>query len=247
VIAEGHALYPNVAALFGLTDLRVVDPAQPALARAYVAAQLVGPRGARAPWPFVEPRDSSPQRLASLGVRYCLTPRRRELPSPWHAIFQGGGGRLWELERPAGWFYAPASVERVGDLAAARDGTAGIADPFALAVIESPAPSARAANRVGVRTWRARPNGFELELDARAGGVVASSVSWASGWQVAGFRGGRGEPPAIVRANGAFLALAIPPGVEAIELRYRPRGFGFAVALSALGALAMAGLARGAR
>ena len=89
-----------------------------------------------------------------------------------------------------------------------------------------------------VKSWRAVANGFEIGVEAPSGGVLVSSVSWARGWRVEGQGAGNRQRPEMARANGAFLAVEVPPGITELSLKYEPRGFRWAWLLSALGCLA---------
>jgi hypothetical protein len=82
-----------------------------------------------------------------------------------------------------------------------------------------------------VRDIRVRSNGFDLAVDSAAGGIVASSVSYAPEWRAA--VGGREEP--AVEIDGGFLGFQVPPGSHAVRLRYRPPGWTAGLALFAAG------------
>ena len=82
-----------------------------------------------------------------------------------------------------------------------------------------------------VRDIRVRSNGFDLAVDSAAGGIVASSVSYAPGWRAT--VGGREEP--AVEIDGGFLGFQVPPGSHAVRLRYRPHGWTLGLALFAAG------------
>ena len=89
------------------------------------------------------------------------------------------------------------------------------------------------AQRGTVRIARVRPNGFELTVEG-LGGVVVSSVSHARGWRATL----DGNPLPLLRANGAFLAFAVPPGQHRVVLDYRPTGWQVGWALFFAGSLA---------
>jgi hypothetical protein len=94
-----------------------------------------------------------------------------------------------------------------------------------------------------VRYVRPRSNGFDLALDSATGGIVASSVSHAAGWQASD---AAGHILPVVEVDGGFLGVRVPPGSHAIRLRYRPRGWTAGLALFAAG-LAWLGLLAAAR
>jgi hypothetical protein len=82
-----------------------------------------------------------------------------------------------------------------------------------------------------VRHIRVRSNGFDFAVDSVAGGIVASSVSYAPEWRAT--IAGRAAP--AVEIDGGFLGLRVPPGSHAVRLRYRPRGWTAGLALFAAG------------
>jgi Bacterial membrane protein YfhO len=82
-----------------------------------------------------------------------------------------------------------------------------------------------------VRDIRVHGNGFDLAVDSAAGGIVASSVSYAPEWRAT--IGGREEP--VVEIDGGFLGFRAPPGSHAVRLRYLPHGWTWGLALFAAG------------
>jgi hypothetical protein len=82
-----------------------------------------------------------------------------------------------------------------------------------------------------VRDIRVRSNGFDLAVDSAAGGIVASSVSYAPEWRAT--IGGHEEP--AVEIDGGFLGFQVPPGAHAVRVRYRPHGWTAGLALFAAG------------
>jgi uncharacterized membrane protein YfhO len=60
------------------------------------------------------------------------------------------------------------------------------------------------------------------------------------GWRA---RRGSARVP-IVRVNGAFLGLVVPPGAARITLEYRPLGWSLGLLLAAIGAIALPVLLR---
>jgi hypothetical protein len=83
-----------------------------------------------------------------------------------------------------------------------------------------------------VRHARLRSNGFDLVVASATGGIVASSVSHATGWQAGD---DRGHALPVVEVDGGFLGVRVPPGNHAIRLRYHPRGWTAGLALFAGG------------
>src|SRR5579864_9134844 len=122
--------------------------------------------------------------------------------------------------------------------AAAAPGGAGAPGTAAAAAAGGGAGSADSASGMAtrpqdgrVRDIRVRSNGFDLAVDSAAGGIVASSVSYAPEWRAT--IGGREEQ--AVEIDGGFLGFQVPPGSHAVRLRYRPRGWTAGLALFAAG------------
>ena len=109
VLAEGYDLMPNLGALYGLWDARGNDPMRPAKA-ALAAGRLVRPRfrvGQQMLLPSGSPAKAQAA-LDRLGVRYLLTPRRRQLPPPWERAHDEPGLALWRNPRALPIFFVPA-------------------------------------------------------------------------------------------------------------------------------------------
>jgi uncharacterized membrane protein YfhO len=82
-------------------------------------------------------------------------------------------------------------------------------------------------------------NGFELEVETPTGGLVTSTVSWSSGWQLRRDEGGEER---VERADGAFVGFEVPPGRHRVTLRYRPDGWIWGLQLFAVGLISVLGL-----
>jgi Bacterial membrane protein YfhO len=239
---EGFDLPPNLNALYGLWDPRGYDPMRPE-----DAARMVGWWLGRKRRFYQNIGDTRPHLDQAahdfLAVRYLTTSHQRGLPPPWRLAFEGAGGRVWENPRALPLFFVPRSVRRAADAGEARDEAMAGDDLSATAWIGGGRGVAAAASETvhqeGQATAiRPRNNGFDLEVDTPTGGLVASSVSFTRGWQVA--IGGRSLP--AIEVDGGFLGFEVPPGRSAVRLRYRPRGWPAGLALCAAGSAA-AGLA----
>ncbi|HET8646291.1 MAG TPA: YfhO family protein, partial [Vicinamibacteria bacterium] len=82
-----------------------------------------------------------------------------------------------------------------------------------------------------------------LDLRAEGPGVLVLAESWDRGWRARL----DGRPARLLRVNHAQLGMVLPAGTHRVQLRYRPRGFALALALSAAGALALGALLLGRR
>jgi hypothetical protein len=132
-------------------------------------------------------------------------------------------------------------ASRVRPVADAREGTAVAAEPGFLDAGGAAVEGAVGAEGVRGRVERARwaADAVELEVDADRPTVVVVRDGWAPGWtaQV------NGRPAAVLRADGTHRAVSIPAGRSRIALRYRPRGLGASLLVSALSLLALGFLA----
>jgi Bacterial membrane protein YfhO len=244
VAAAGWDLVPNLNALYGLWDPRSDDPMRPADASRVLAERLMG----RTDWPqqIVLPPDRWDQGwLSYLAVRHFLAPHGKALPEPWRQEFDGAGGTVWRNPEALPLFLFPARLRRLSGHAAALAATltnqrlatdavvgdgpangATASDAAASGVEASGAATSGAAadtvlQRGEVRAIRPRPDGFDLDVSSPTGGVVASSVSFATGWR--GTAAGR--QARVVEVNSAFLGVQVPAGTHRVELRYRPLGW----------------------
>ncbi|HVT61005.1 MAG TPA: YfhO family protein [Thermoanaerobaculia bacterium] len=242
VLAEDGDLHPNLGALFGLWDPRGNDAMRPAAAARVSAERLLHGLGAWDELPLTPLSD--PAGVDLLAVRYLLARHQRRLPPPWRPLFDGRGGRVWENPGALPLFFMPRSV--------ARGSTADEVFRLAVQNVDFALSAARlgtgpkSAQSGEVRAIRPRANGFDLEVRSPTGGTVASSVSWAPGWEalVDGSRG------AALEVNAGFLGFEVPRGEHRVRLDYRPRGWVWgrwlaALALIAVSAASAAGVRQG--
>lgn len=239
-------LLPNLAALYGLDDPRFYDPMHPAAVRAVIGPALGSGDGHVAVLDAmriaVGRRDrDAPARpmLDYLGVRYMLVRPASLLPRPWRRAWSDVGGRMWENPAAMPLFTMPARIERAASHEQPIARAAANRDFRAVGIVE-PSRAARAAEQLGqVNVRRIAANGFTLDVATRGGGIVVSSVTFASGWRIV-VDGHDVEP---LRVNGAFVGFAAPPGRHRVVLDYRPAGWTWGWRLAAAGALAAAALA----
>ncbi len=232
VVAEAGDLLPNLASYYGLWDLRGNDPMQPAIPAYMVGntfmsdfkvARLVQISYKRFP-------ADVERQFGEFGVRYLLT-GRRHLPRPWRAVFNGVGGKVWENPAASPLFYMPATVERVPQPWTLLEKALEIEDFAAATVVEVGPAGPPVAQEGKVRIERVRANGFDLEVESPAGGLVASSVSYVRGWRLLS----EGGDAPVLRVNGGFAGFGVPPGRHRVRLDYRPAGWTWGVQLCSLG------------
>jgi hypothetical protein len=235
VLSESGDLLPNLASYYGLWDPRGNDPMQPASAVMAVGSSFL-PRfkvGRLVQISYQRfPRHLKP-RFDYFGVKYLLERHRRRLPKPWQEVFNGVGGRVWKNPDALPLFFMPARIDRVPDAAQALERMLANTDFAGSAVVEvlgaGTGPSATQQGRVTIGAVRA--NGFELEIESPTGGLVASSVSHASGWRLRR----DSQEGEILRVNAGFVGFEVPPGRHRVTLDYRPAGWTWGLQLFALG------------
>jgi hypothetical protein len=93
--ALGRELPPNLASLYGLTDIRVYNPMAPA---GYLHS--LEPIVVR--WWGEKPELGRPEHplWRRLGVRYLLTAPGERLPAPWSPAYRGEDAWIWEQPGP---------------------------------------------------------------------------------------------------------------------------------------------------
>jgi hypothetical protein len=233
VAAEGDALRPNLAALYGLWDPRSNDPMQPA--RASFVVGTVFREHYRIGRPMLLMQRPYPVPfLGYLGVRVMLTRHRADLFPPWEEAWDGQGGKLWRNPEALPLFFMPAAWRPAHDPRDALLATVANQDFAASAVAELgevlepggagaqaalPADVHLQAGRVQIRHLHA--NGFDLEAGGATGGLVVSSVTFCRGWRLTL----DGRPAALLRVNAGFLGFLVPAGWHRAALEYRPAGW----------------------
>ena len=108
-------------------------------------------------------------------------------------------------------------------------------DPAAEVVLSGVGAAAAAAGAGGgagtVHILELRADRVRLEADLEGPGLVVAVDAWDPGWRA----WVDGRPAEVLRANGAFRAVAAPAGRHVVEMRYRPRPVALGLALSGLG------------
>ncbi|HVS02070.1 MAG TPA: hypothetical protein VMT16_04805 [Thermoanaerobaculia bacterium] len=227
-----RALPANVAAVYGLTDVRISDPLEPAAYHQLTAPLHEG--GRRESDRLFYPEHPL---YDLLGVRYVLTDRWLRLPLP--RAYRGRDGRVYERPGALPRLFLPdaalAAVPPRRWLVWVWEN-----DDFrARAIVE---PTARHPG-----DWQARPRAGEALLrfawrgPARLDGeaalteerLLASSLYQDGGWRLLLDR----RPLPTLLANGPFVAAWLPAGEHRWALLHRPPGFlpGLLLAGCALG------------
>lgn len=217
VSASEDRLLPYLPALYGLWDPRGSDALRPAAPLALLRARFPGSPAGQ---PLHFPADLDFAMLRRLGVRFLLVGPSRSLPAPWTLVSRSADTALWEDATAFQLFHVPRRVVAAGSRASALALASWNVVPTEISVVEAwelanPPSGAR------VDAIRAVNNGFDLDVSAPRGGLLASSVAWSPGWRVFdAAHSGR-----IVRVDGAFLGIWLEPGASRVALRYAPPGW----------------------
>ena len=216
---------PNVAAMYGLEDVRGYD--------ALVFQPLVETFGL---WcvqqsSFNRVDDPNSPFLAFLNVRYAIAPPGFPPPAGWAVRAEQNGSRLFEnpralprafVPRHLVWTDNPAvqmmALARIWDYS--NDGVAGAARPGRLGWRDNGEADVRIVSYASER--------MALSIDARSATLVGTSIPAWKGWKLT--LDGRRAP--LVGFNHAFVAFEVPPGRHEAVLRYLPDGFVYGAGIS---------------
>ncbi|MFP3940817.1 MAG: hypothetical protein ACLF0P_10960, partial [Thermoanaerobaculia bacterium] len=221
VAAVGRALLPNVAAVYGLGDVRLFTPMAPA---SYLELLRPGIASWSGEIPLLDGDGLGRLPLYDrLAVTRVLTAPAAPCPPGTRELCAGSDARV--CERPGA--LPLLRLERDGEEAAAPPaGSKPAALPLAL---EAPRADA------GGDRWSAGVPGA-------AWGTLTTGLYAAPGWRVLA-DGRRLEIPEA--GDAPLLSARVPPGTARLELLYRPAGFLLGLLGGALGlSLVVAWLAR---
>jgi hypothetical protein len=249
VLGNAYDLTPNLASFYGLWDPRGYDPMQPARA-AWVVNTMVRPHemlrsgreypaaclsflGVRYMLTPHAQRLGPPWRVAwdGRGGKLWFNPEALPLffmPASWRpardpdealraavSIGDFAATAVAELDVEGEQGAAGRGARQAGGGQRVPPGAARELPPVA-----GPVRLPRRQQR-GARLRSAGSNGFALDVSTPSGGLVASSVSFARGWQLTL----DGQPAPLLRVNGGFLGFLAPPGEHHARLDYRPAGW----------------------
>jgi hypothetical protein len=223
-------LMPNASVHYELEDVRGSDPMAPAAyAKFFELVQADDP-------------SSDVKRIQNvdqpgfdfLNVRYLMTEPDQSPASPWHLVYSGRDGRLYENPRALPRFFAPLIAEPLDRTRPLLDQLRGIND-FRQRVIATHLHTNSDAHLVAVEH---RPTWWSITTDSAQPVFVASSISNTPGWRASA----EGESLDIEMVNGAFVGFTVPPGKHTVELRCDPLSvrLGLATSIAALVLLALA-------
>lgn len=235
IVGQGPLFAPNIAAEYGLEDVR-----------GYQAMTFARLAETFPLWSIPQPvwsnrvDDLNAPMLSLMNVRFALALPEASVPAAWRLVGRYPGYQLLENSSALPRAFIPAVVhvgkdDVIRDMRACRDFSAE-------AWIETSGPPATVANGGGEVSVRA--DGSRLFLRASmhtAGWIVISETAW-KGWRaVMGH-----DRPRVHFADRAFLGIYVPAGEHEIELSYRPRAVtnGAIISIAAVVLLGAIGMAR---
>ncbi len=211
IVGQGPLFAPNIAALYGLEDVR-----------GYQAMTFARLAETFPLWSIPQPvwsnrvDDLTAPMLSMMNVRFALALPDSPIPPPWRLIGRYPGYALLENSRVLPRAFVPRVVHTglndiIRDMRACRDFGSE-------AWIETAGP-ADVTNGIGA--VRIRADGSRLLLHAAMqspGWIVISETAW-SGWRASS----GGNPIKLHFADRAFLGMYVPAGAHDIVLSYRPK------------------------
>jgi hypothetical protein len=231
-----YLVYPNVLPVYGIAEIRPHNPLAPArYLRVLDAAFGFYPTMNRY---FAPLQNLDHPLLDFLGVRVVAgspaVPPSRTLEE----IDPGRFAPFTMLRNPDAlprWFF-PRAVEVIRP-AELRHWIAALSDARRVAVFAAEAGSWRPAGGEAPppQPLLTRPGHIVLGLSPGPERLLATSIVWSKGWSA---RAGERRLP-ILKVDGAFLGVRIPPNASRVELRFLPPGFLAGAALFALSFVAL--------
>jgi hypothetical protein len=212
IVGQGPLFAPNIAAHYGLEDVR-----------GYQAMTFARLAETFPLWSIPQPvwsnrvDDLTAPMLSLMNVRFALALPDSPIPTSWRLIGRYPGYALLENKRALPRAFIPRVVHTGMDNVI-RDMRA-CSDFGAEAWVEVPGPTMDVANGTG--SVRVRADGSRLLLHASMqarGWIVVSETAW-KGWRATI----NGNPVKLHFADRAFLGMYIPAGDHDIVLSYHPK------------------------
>jgi len=212
-LGVGAILPPGLGALAGVWDPRANDPMRPAAPERAVMARI---NLASIEQPGAQRRVGDASFLGTLGVRFLLTPRGWQLEEPWRLVRSWGRLRVWENAQASRLFFVAPETR---SLAGEEDVLAtSVPEDWRRVTVRRGEPASEQTQSGEVTAVEAGANAFTVYLSADTPLLVASSVSYDSGWRVSI----DGIVAKSVEVNGGFLGFTAPAGARVARLVYRP-------------------------
>ena len=211
IIGTDRVFGPNIAARYGLRDLRASDPLRPA-----PFARLMGVLGEPATI-LGGPLKRAPAGLCGAwGVGLAVTPPRRELPG-WQREYAGRDGAVWSNPRLLPEVRVVGRVIQEPDDPLTLFEFVEVIDFETTALVGAGAAAVNAAD-VALELWRRTPTLIEASVECDGPCLVVVAQPWAPGWQATV----DGEPAQLVLTNIAGLGIVAPAGRNLVAFEYQP-------------------------
>jgi hypothetical protein len=228
VVAESSLFAPNIAAEYGLQDVR-----------GYQAMTFARLAETFPLWSVPQPvwsnrvDDLGAPMLSAMNVRYAIVRASLTLPQSWIVRYKDAAYAIAENRRALPRAFVPQLVH-----AGRRDVVAemrGCSDFSAESWLETDGPAADFPNGPGTVTVQEEGSTLRMHASMRsAGWVVVSETAWR-GWKVYD----NGQWRDVRFANHAFTGFYLSAGEHEIVMQYRPAAFRFGGIISALGAIVL--------
>jgi len=232
VVAESSLFAPNIAAHYGLEDVR-----------GYQAMTFARLAETFPLWSVPQPvwsnrvDDLAAPMLSAMNVRYAIVRASLALPRTWTVRYRDASYAIAENSRALSRAFVPELVH-----AGTRDVVAemrGCRDFAAESWLETGGAAVDLPNGPGTVTVNEEGSHLRMHASMRAAGwVVVSETAWR-GWRVRD----NGESRDVHFANRAFTGFYLSAGEHDIVMEYRPAAFLGGGIVSLLGVIVLAGMA----
>jgi hypothetical protein len=234
IAAWGWSFLPETPGWYGLEDVKTTDPVQH-----FRYLQLLrGYLGIDPSSPDLMLGNVERAYIDYLNVRYLYVPPDNETrPAGFVERYRGADGIVLENREvlPRYFFVNEAWVERDDGNAVARSRSITDFRTTAIAAYKPPhVPDRFRGGTVRVRAYES--SGTTLDVDSRGWNLLVTSDTHWPGWNARI----NGRIADIVRVNGAFNGVFVPPGRATVELWYWPRELTHGLIASLLGLAALA-------
>ena len=237
------AFFPNIAAVYGLQDIRAHDP----MSYGRVLGTLRVFTGYTSDAYFSFLRNLDDPFLDYLNVRYVVSSPHEDYRSDrFVLVYSGPDGRIYQNRYALPRFYAARNVfsefddvKRTQMIVQNRDWANSVVlkrlpsemmQTIRSDLFKARPPDAPVA-RVDIRS--ATPSEVRMSIRAPRWTLIISSQPNWPGWKI--YRGA--ERLKQIEINGAFMGFLVPPGPSEVRVIYAPRSFSVSVVVS-LGTLA---------
>ena len=214
ILGLGGVVPPNMAARFGIADLRAYDPVRPApyaemMARMGESRRVLGGPLRRAPAVL----------CGGWSVRYLVTPPNAR-PTGWVLEWGDRSGKIWSNPHWLPEVRLVGRAEALSDERGWRVLFSGRLDMAREAVLPDGAPRVAATE---VRLMDLAADSSRIRARVRCDGPCLLVVArpWDPGWRARV----DDDPADVERANLAGLGVVSPAGEHTVELVYRPWSF----------------------